>query len=238
MYLKYVSLYKFLWIMDYNTQREKLLMPEYGRYVQQMIRHVAAIPDREKRNEQIRAVVAAMGILNPHLREMNDFRQKLWDHVQIISDFGIDIDAPFPVPTRESLQSRPAPVTLPQEPVEVMHYGRNIQNMIRAIGGHEEGEVKLAMVRALAHYMRQQYLIWNKDSVSEELIFRDIERMSGGRIRIPGDLHLDRISDKETFNKPMLLLDTGESKKNARKKNGQNGKNGKNRKRWKNGNNK
>ncbi len=229
--------------MDYNTQRKKLLMPEYGRNVQRMIEQVMLIPDKEKRNEQIRAVVAAMGILNPQLRDMSDFKHKLWDHVQIISDFQLDIDSPYPLPTRETLQRRPNPIPLQHEPLEVMHYGRNIQNMILAIGQHEEGDVKNAMVRSLAHYMRQQYLIWNKDSVADELIFRDIERMSEGKIRIPEDLHLNQISDKDTFNKPTLMLNTGEAlpKKNGMNRNNkkgvnvQNGKNTKNnKKRWKN----
>lgn len=242
MYPIFAIFVKILLTMDYNTQRKKLLMPEYGRNVQRMIEQVMQIPDKEKRNEQIRAVASVMGILNPQLRDLSDFKHKLWDHVQIISDFQLDIDSPYPLPTREILNRKPQPIPLEEQPLEVMHYGRNIQNMIVAIGEHEEGEVKDAMVRSLAHYMRQQYLIWNKDSVSEELIFRDIERMSGGKIRISEGLHLNQISDKDTFNKPTLMLNTGEavSKKNNqnRNKKGGNNQNNKgnknNKKRWKN----
>lgn len=227
--------------MDYNTQRKKLLMPEYGRNVQWMIEQVMQIPDKEKRNEQIRAVVSVMGILNPQLRDLSDFKHKLWDHVQIISDFQLDIDSPYPLPTREVLQRRPQPLPLQNEPLKEMHYGRNIQNMITAIAAQEDGEEKTAKVRSLAHYMRQQYLIWNKDTVSDELIFRDIVRMSDGKIQIPEDLRLNQISDKETFNKPTLMLNTGEAvaKKNNqnnrnKKGNQQNNKSAKNnKKRWK-----
>lgn len=227
--------------MDYNTQRKKLLMPEYGRNVQRMIEQVMQIPDKEKRNEQIRAVVSVMGILNPQLRDLSDFKHKLWDHVQIISDFQLDIDSPYPLPTREVLQRRPQPLPLQNEPLKEMHYGRNIQNMITAIAAQEDGEEKTAKVRSLAHYMRQQYLIWNKDTVSDELIFRDIVRMSDGKIQIPEDLRLNQISDKETFNKPTLMLNTGEAvaKKNNqnnrnKKGNQQNNKSAKNnKKRWK-----
>lgn len=227
--------------MDYNTQRKKLLMPEYGRNVQRMIEQVMQIPDKEKRNEQIRAVVSVMGILNPQLRDLSDFKHKLWDHVQIISDFQLDIDSPYPLPTREVLQRRPQPLPLQNEPLKEMHYGRNIQNMITAIAAQEDGEEKTAKVRSLAHYMRQQYLIWNKDTVSDELIFRDILRMSDGKIQIPEDLRLNQISDKETFNKPTLMLNTGEAvvKKNNqnnrnKKGNQQNNKSAKNnKKRWK-----
>lgn len=227
--------------MDYNTQRKKLLMPEYGRNVQRMIEQVMQIPDKEKRNEQIRAVVSVMGILNPQLRDLSDFKHKLWDHVQIISDFQLDIDSPYPLPTREVLQRKPQPLPLQNEPLKEMHYGRNIQNMITAIAAQEEGEEKTAKVRSLAHYMRQQYLIWNKDTVSDELIFRDIVRMSDGKIQISEDLRLNQISDKETFNKPTLMLNTGEAvaKKNNqnnrnKKGNQQNNKSAKNnKKRWK-----
>lgn len=227
--------------MDYNTQRKKLLMPEYGRNVQRMIEQVMQIPDKEKRNEQIRAVVSVMGILNPQLRDLSDFKHKLWDYVQIISDFQLDIDSPYPLPTREVLQRKPQPLPLQNEPLKEMHYGRNIQNMITAIAAQEDGEEKTAKVRSLAHYMRQQYLIWNKDTVSDELIFRDIVRMSDGKIQIPEDLRLNQISDKETFNKPTLMLNTGEAvaKKNNqnnrnKKGNQQNNKSAKNnKKRWK-----
>lgn len=176
--------------LDYNTQREELKMPEYGRHVQKMIEYVASIPDKEKRNEQIQAVVGVMGTLNPQLRDINDFKHKLWDHVQIISDFKIDIDSPYPMPTRESLSTKPNPIPLQKEPIKISHYGRNIQNMIDVIAAREDDEVKEYMIQTLALYMKQQYIIWNKDSVSDDVIFRDIERLSGGKIVIPEDMHI------------------------------------------------
>lgn len=176
--------------MDYNTQRSKLIMPEYGRHVQKMIDHVMNIKDREKRNEQIRAVVGVMGILNPQLRDINDFKHKLWDHVQIISDFQIDIDSPYPTPTRETFVNKPNPIPLEKTPLKAAHYGRNIQNMIDLVAEKEEGEVRDGMIHVLANYMRQQYLIWNKDTVTEETIFKDIVALSGGRLSIPAEMHL------------------------------------------------
>ncbi len=176
--------------MDYNTQREKLMMPEYGRHVQEMINYVKNLPDKEKRNEQIQAVVAVMGTLNPQLRDINDFKHKLWDHVQIISDFQIDIDSPYPTPTKETLHTRPDPIPLQKSPIKAAHYGRNIQNMIEVIAAREDDEVKTYMIKTLASYMKQQYLIWNKDSVSEETIFKDIYRLSDGRITVPEDVHI------------------------------------------------
>ncbi|MEN6619378.1 MAG: DUF4290 domain-containing protein [Rikenellaceae bacterium] len=176
--------------MDYNTQRSKLIMPEYGRHVQKMIKYVMDIPDRDKRNEQIRAVVGTMGILNPALRDISDFRHKLWDHVQIISDFDIDIDSPYPTPTPATFATRPDPIPLEKTPLKAAHYGRNIQNMINMVANKPDDEVRKNMILILANYMRQQYLIWNKDSVSEETIFKDINILSEDRITVPEDLHL------------------------------------------------
>jgi len=165
-------------------------MPEYGRHIQEMIEYVTSIPDKEKRNEQIRAVVAIMGILNPQLRDLVDFKHKLWDHVHIISDFKIDIDSPYPIPTKETFSTQPSPIPLNNSPLKAAHYGRNIQNMINMIAEKPDDEVKNNMILVLAGYMRQQYLIWNKDSVSEETIFKDIHELSEGKLTVPEGLHL------------------------------------------------
>lgn len=165
-------------------------MPEYGRHVQDMIEYVVNIPDRKKRNEQIQAVVTVMGTLNPQLRDVVDFRHKLWDHVQIISDFKIDIDSPYPLPSRESVNVKPDPIPLKQDKIRAACYGRNIQNMIDLIADREDDEVKKHMIKVIATYMKQQYLIWNKDSVSEETIFEDIKTLSGGRLTVPEDVHI------------------------------------------------
>ncbi len=175
---------------NYNTQREKLILPEYGRHVQDMINYVASIPDKEKRNEQVRAVIAVMGTLNPQLRDTPDFRHKLWDHVQIISDFKIDIDSPYPLPTKETIQAPPNKIPLEQERIRLACYGRNIQNMIDLIAQREDDEVKKYMIKVIASYMKQQYLIWNKDSVAEETIFEDIKLLSGGKVIVPEDVHI------------------------------------------------
>ena len=182
--------------MDYNTQRDKLLMSEYGRHVQDMVNYVKNIPNKEKRNEQIQAVVAVMGTLNPQLRDINDFKHKLWDHVQVIADFDIDIDSPYPTPTKETLNTKPNVIPIQKSPIKIAHYGRNIQNMIDVIAEKEEGEIKVYMIKTLASYMMQQYLIWNKDTVEEQTIFRDIVALSNGRITIPEDMHLSSVQSE------------------------------------------
>lgn len=204
--------------MDYNTQRKQLKMPEYGRHIQKMIEYVASIEDRDKRNEQILAVIDVMGILNPQLRDISDFKHKLWDHVQIISDFHIDIDSPYPTPTRETLNTKPNPIPLEKKPIKAACYGRNIQNMIEVIAGHEDSEVKDYMIKTIAEYMRQQYLIWNKDTVSDETIFNDIRMLSDGRIKIPEGMKLTSVSSQQNYGR------NGQSGKNGNfQKNGQNG---------------
>ncbi len=213
--------------MDYNTQRDKLLMPEYGRHVQDMINYVKNIPDKEKRNEQIQAVVSVMGTLNPQLRDINDFKHKLWDHVQIISDFEIDIDSPYPVPTRETLSTKPNTIPLQKSPVKASHYGRNIQNMIEVIAQRPDDEVKSYMIKTLASYMKQQYLIWNKDSVSEETIFSDIYKLSDGRITVPEDVHIGMGMNESTPGHQRSAAQNKSAHRNKSKANGN--------KRWKNG---
>ena len=203
--------------MDYNTQREKLILPEYGRYVQKMVEMVKAIPDREKRNEQIRAVVQVMAQLNPQVREMVDYKHKLWDHMQIMAGYDIDVDTPYPVPDRKELESKPQPIPLEQRPVKAACYGRNIENMISLIADREEDETKREMIRALALYMRQQYLIWNKDSVSDATIFADIERLSEGRLKVPEGIELGAISADATFARPGMLPGAGQTGKNHKK---------------------
>ena len=179
--------------MDYNTQREKLIMPEYGRYVQKMLQQAKWIPDKEKRSEQVRAVVNAMGILNPHLRDMNDFKHKLWDHVFVISGFNLDIDAPYPMPTSESFISSPDRINLENKPLKINYYGRNIQNIAEALMQWPEGSERDDMVVALAYYMRKQYLIWNKDSVADHIIFEDMAALTQGRLRVPKGFKMDEI---------------------------------------------
>lgn len=191
--------------MDYNTTRDKLIMPEYGRHIQKMVEQVKEIPDKEKRNEQIKAVVQVMGILNPQLRDQPDFKHKLWDHVQIISGFDIDIDSPYPLPTKEDFMTKPEPVPVSSEPLKAAHYGRNIQNMVNVIAAMPDDEERDKIIKSMAVYMRQQYLIWNKDAVSEETIFKDIEALSGGKLVVPEHIHLETISSKEKFARPGIM---------------------------------
>ena len=203
----------------YNTEREKLNMPEYGRNVQKMVEYLKGIEDRDKRIEQARAVVKVMEILNPQVYLQENYEQKLWDHLQIISNFELDIDSPYPKPSKERLNERPEVIPIKQKPIKATHYGRNIESIIDLIAEHEDGDVKTAMIRSLAIYMRQQYLIWNKDSVADQTIFQDIEKLSEYRIKVPEGLQLSRISSEANFQRPSLGIGQGQKNKNQRKNN-------------------
>jgi len=197
--------------MDYNTQREKLIMPEYGRHIQKMIEQTKAIEDKEKRSEQVKAIVQTMGILAPQMRELNDYRHKLWDHVYAIMGYDADIDSPYPAPELSEISRNPEPIELPKTAIKATCYGRNIENMINLIAEHPDDEDKTILIRRLAIYMRQQYLIWNKDSVAEETIFADIEKLSGGKLRVPENVHLNAISADAKFSRPGLGFQGGQS---------------------------
>ena len=190
----------------YNTEVEKLQMPEYGRLVLKMVEQLKDIEDREKRTEQAQAVVKVMESLNPQVHQQENWYQKLWDHLFIIAGYDLDVDSPFPKPVPEVVNSRPDPIPLNTKPIRARHYGRNIESILDLIASEPDSEEKTEMIRSLAIYMRQQYLIWNKDTVSDATIFQDIERLSEGRVKVPGGLQLGRISEGTSFSRPGLNL--------------------------------
>ena len=190
----------------YNTEVEKLGMPEYGRNVLKMVEQLRDIQDREKRTEQAAAVVKVMESLNPQVHQQENWKQKLWDHLFMIAGYDLDVDSPYPKPLPELADTKPDPIPLNTKPIKARHYGRNIENIMNLIAEQEDGEVKTAMIRSLAIYMRQQYLIWNKDTVADETIFADIHRLSGGRIVVPEGIQLSKIASDAQFSRPGMNL--------------------------------
>jgi hypothetical protein len=190
----------------YNTEVERLKMPEYGRNVLQMVEQLKEIPDKEKRTQQAYAVVKVMESLNPQVHQQENWAQKLWDHLFMIAGYDLDVDSPYPAPIPEEVNSKPDPIPLNTKPIRARHYGRNIESILDLIASEPEGEMKTEMIRSLAIYMRQQYLIWNKDTVADETIFSDIERLSGGRVQVPRDLELSKIASDASFSRPGLNL--------------------------------
>lgn len=206
----------------YNTEREKLQMPEYGRIILNMVEQVKEIPDKAKRSEQAKAVVRVMELLNPQVHTQENYEQKLWDHLFMIAGYDLDIDSPFPAPHPEAMEVPPMTIPIDKTPVRASHYGRNIESIIDLISNEPEGGVKRSMLRSLAIYMRQQYLIWNKDSVADETIFADIEKLSGYRIHVPADLELTKISFDSNFSRPGLNLGMGQNRRINKKGNRKN----------------
>lgn len=191
-------------VLEYNTHREKMTLPEYGRLVQKLVEQLKQIPDREKRSQQARAVVRIMELLNPSIHQQENWEHTLWDNLYIIADYDLDIDSPFPAPQKKEVEAVPRVVPVQKKPVKATHYGRNIESIIELIAAKEDGEEKTAMICDLAIYMRTQYLIWNKDSVEDKTIFNDIEKLSDGRIKVPDGLELTQINKQATFNRPGL----------------------------------
>jgi len=170
--------------LEYNSQREHLIIPEYGRYVQKLINQITAIEDREKRNKGARYVISVLGNLNPHLRDVPDFQHKLWDQLFIMSDFKLDIDSPYPIPTRDVVQLKPDKLPYPQNFPKYRFYGNNIKYMIDVARKWEEGELKNALIIVIANHMKKCFLSWNKDTVTDEVIFNHLLELSNGELNL------------------------------------------------------
>ena len=196
--------------LDYNTERERLEMPEYGRNVLKMVEKMKEIPDREKRSEQARAIIKVMELLNPQVRQLDNYDHKLWDHLYMIAGFDLDVDSPYPSPVAEEFNTRPVPIPMKGEKIKATHYGRNIEKIINLLCEEPDGELKNEMLRSLAIYMRQQYLIWNKDSVSDETIFHDIEKLSEYRLKVPEGIKLHQINADANYSRPGLNINVGQ----------------------------
>ncbi len=175
--------------MDYNSNRKKLALPEYGRNIQNMVDYLLTIEDRAKRNKSAQTVIDVMGNLYPFLRDVPEFKHKLWDHLAIMTDFQLDIDYPYNPPSREILTEKPGKVPYSQHYIKYKHYGRTMELMIEEAEKFE-GEEREIMIIQLANHMKKSYLAWNKDAVEDEKIFGDLEELSGGRLKIPEGLVL------------------------------------------------
>jgi len=185
--------------MDYNTQRKHLVLPEYGRHIQQMVDQLLEVEDREERNKTAKAIIAVMGNMNPHLRDINDFKHKLWDHLHIMANFNLDIDSPYPKPEASVIYEKPKQVPYPSHPIKYKHYGRSISLMIEQAIEMEEGEQKDALTSLIANHMKKSYLIWNKDSVSDEDIIRDMAELSNGKLTLAADFKFNQVKESVPY---------------------------------------
>ncbi len=187
---------------DYNTTRNELILAEYGRNVQNMVKYIIELPDREERNKYAQAVIDLMGFLNPHLRDVADFKHKLWDHLHIISGYKIDVDSPYPKPTPEAALIKPNHIGYPQQRIKYKHYGKTVEVMIEKAKAVDEPERRAAMVQGIANFMKMAYVTWNKDSVADETIFKNLRELSGGQLELDENVNLNKVEFKPVVSRP------------------------------------
>ena len=179
--------------MKYNTELPKLIIPEYGRHIHQIIESLSEIKDRKKRNEQAEIVIQIMGNLNPHLRDVNDFKHKLWDHLFIMSNHKLDVDSPYPIPEKKEKKERPNIINNTQGTVKYRHYGKFVINMLQEIHEIKNEETKNKLIISLANQMKRSYINWNKSNVLDDVIFNEIKEMSDGKIKVPENTTLENV---------------------------------------------
>lgn len=168
--------------MEYNTTRNHLIMREYGRHIQKMVEYLLSIKDREERQKNAYAVIELMGFLNPHLKNVEDFRHKLWDHLFLISDFTLDVDSPYPIPTRETLKAKPDPLRYPKKYPKFNHLGKNIEVVIDKALKEENPEKKQGFANAIAYYMKLTYSNWHKELVHDDSIQSELSSITHGEL--------------------------------------------------------
>jgi hypothetical protein len=202
--------------MEYNTQLPKLEIPEYGRNIQVMIDHCITIEDRDERNKCAKAIIQIMGQLNPHLRDIADFTHKLWDHLFIISKFKLDVDSPYPRPSAETFETKPAIVPYPATKIRYKHYGKTIERIIDAAKTYEEGPEKKELSRLIANHLKKSYVNWNKDSVTDDVIFKQFKEMTNNELHIDESsalTHANELKNKNHNNQTPISVSVGGTNK-------------------------
>jgi len=200
--------------MEYNTARIPLIIPEYGRHIQEMVDYCLTLADEEERNGFAKIIIEVMGELNPHLRDVPDFQHKLWDQLYIMSGFQLDVNSPYPKPTQDEVYSKPNKVRYPGSEYKYKYYGKNIRSMI-AVARQWEGDKREGLVMVIANHMKKCYLLWNKDTVDDKAIFDHLFELSNGDIDL-------RNSGEELLSGERLQVNTGTNTVKKKNKNNRN----------------
>jgi len=180
--------------MDYNSSRSKLALPEYGRNLQNMVNHIMTIEDRNERNRAARTIIDIMGMMYPYLRDINDFKHKLWDHLAIMTNFQLDIDYPYAPPSPEFFNTPPLRIPYDNNKIKYRHYGKTIETLLEKAAVYEDEKERDLLIKLIANHMKKSYVMWNKDSVTDDKILADIEELSKGKIKC-NDLTLTDTKD-------------------------------------------
>ena len=200
--------------MKYNTTRDPLVLPEYGRNVQRMIRYAISIEDRAERNKAASAIIELMGQLNPHLRDVEDFRHKLWTHLFLMSDFKLDVDSPYEIPKIESLQEKPNQVDYPKSKIKYGHYGKYTASILNESKDLNDEE-KEFMTKTMGNFMKKQYLMHNNDTVDNNVISENLNELSEGVLKMENP-------DEELVSTSSLLKTLGINNNNNQKRSNKN----------------
>ncbi len=168
--------------MEYNTTRNQMSMREYGRHIQKMVEYLLTIEDKEERQQQALVVIELMGFLNPHLKNVEDFRHKLWDHLFFISGFKLDVDSPYPIPKKETYKQKPDPLTYPKRHPRYSHLGKNLELIVDKALKEEDPEKKAGFANAIAYYMKLAYSNWHKELVHDDAIRSEMNDITGGQL--------------------------------------------------------
>ncbi len=186
--------------MQYNTQQKRMTLPEYGRSIQNMVDYAITIEDRAERQRCANTIINIMGNMFPHLRDVPDFKHKLWDHLAIMSDFKLDIDYPFEIIRKDNLDTKPDYVPYPSGKIRYRHYGRSIEELIKKAADFPEGMEKQNLVAMICSQMKKDYIAWNKDTVDDAKIADDLAELSDGKLRLTDDIYNLMIERSEVAN--------------------------------------
>lgn len=181
--------------MDYNTSRNKLIIPEYGRNIQKMIEHVITIEDKEQRTKIAKMIVGVMAQVNSYGKDIGDFKHKLWDHLHMISKFKLDIDSPFPPPPVDVLVEKPKQITSYSNKIRFRYYGRNVELIVEKALTFKDGPEKNALIKTLANHLKKSYVIWNRDSITDETIQEHISILSNGKLILDKSIQLESVAN-------------------------------------------
>lgn len=198
--------------MNYNTTRTHLTLPEYGRNIQDMVSYTLTIKDEEERNAAARSIVKLMEQMHPHVKQIEDFRHKLWDHLHMMADYQLDVDSPYPKLDRDIVERKPDKINYPENGIRFRHYGRIVEKLIEKATDYEAGDEKDALVKTIANLMKRFYLIWNRDSVNDDDIWLHIKMLSKGKLQKPEDFDLPDTGKILKANKPKKKVNHGKRK--------------------------
>ena len=177
--------------MQYNTTKDHLTMPEYGRHIQNMINHAIGLTEKKERQDCVDAIIASMGQMNPHLRDVKEFTHKLWDHLHIMSNFQLDVESPYPKPEKDKLTEKPEPMQYPGHQIRFSYYGNTIPNMIETALNMKVVE-KDIMTGMIANQMKKSYILFNESSVDNNIIKLHLKQLSNGKLKLADDFQFIR----------------------------------------------